>query len=945
MNNKGMAISSILYTILILFLALLFGILGLISSSKKTFDTLKDKLYNDLNSNYPDVFLTTNQEDSNKMDIKIISRKYIDSYYLTTSSSVDEQTFNTNKTQLENPSENYTLTQTIEHSTYYLYLKDIHDVLYKYKLELFSASQEVYDFSYTGNIQTFTVPQTGMYKLEVWGAQGGSISTTYTGGKGGYATGNVSLNKNDVLYIVVGGQGENCQGNKVTCNGGYNGGGSAKTYSDDAAKAAGGGGATHIGTFNEVLSTHATTTGLYIVAAGGGGSHSTNTANRGAGGVGGGTTGGSPTKLGSDITKEGANFVDARLAIPGTNASPACTASNLNCSYFGHGGNPNQVNNGSVGSGGGAGVYGGSGAYLGPGAGGASWIEGVLEGNTIAGDQEMPDYNGTTMTGNTGNGYARITSLSGGHKIGKVIPVIYDESCALQGNCSNETPIYGLYTKYENGELVASWDELVNTYGLDISKDCTPTGGTGCGLTVLKNNNLSGVLIIPPTVTKIGKCQFRASDKLTSVYIPSSVLEIGAEAFRKSSITKAYFENTSKWYVNLPAGYESANVNDPSSAADTIRRDTSGNQKPIYRWVNKSIESDSGTSGDTNWTLDASTKTLTISGTGAMQDYTSTNLPPWSKSKYGITKIVIGENVTKLGDYAFYDLAQVTNMRIDGKNLSDLSYDSSDGNKGTNYTMYHVGVDNSGVKLIFGPEVTRIPRMLMKPTSVGTEGPKITNLVFEGNKITSVPEYGLAHLSVTQLKIPNAVTSLAGLSLGRSKLMTFYVGNDSVLKYTWTFSENSKLEKVLIGDSLLELKNGTFRYCTSLKTIVIPHINNPSVAEKDTFYNATTENIDIYGDSTVNTWITKLQEASGQTNLIYHPIEDYKSTITSNTDISANNIPYNGSYTFTATGNVSIKMYHDASDGNRYYVDADYTKDGNTYTITNIKTDVYIEVS
>ena len=43
---------------------------------------------------------------------------------------------------------------------------------------------ESQEFGYTGGVQTFTVPYTGVYKLEVWGAQGGSVSG-YAGGKGG----------------------------------------------------------------------------------------------------------------------------------------------------------------------------------------------------------------------------------------------------------------------------------------------------------------------------------------------------------------------------------------------------------------------------------------------------------------------------------------------------------------------------------------------------------------------------------------------------------------------------------------------------------------------------------------------------------------------------------------------------------------------------------------
>lgn len=81
-------------------------------------------------------------------------------------------------------------------------------------------------FAYTGNYQTYTVPATGTYKLEVWGAQGGYRSSSTYGGKGGYSVGTVTLTKNTKIYIYVGGQG----GTSSTLYsgiraGGYNGGG------------------------------------------------------------------------------------------------------------------------------------------------------------------------------------------------------------------------------------------------------------------------------------------------------------------------------------------------------------------------------------------------------------------------------------------------------------------------------------------------------------------------------------------------------------------------------------------------------------------------------------------------------------------------------------------------------------------------------------------------
>ncbi|MBQ3618681.1 MAG: hypothetical protein II939_11070, partial [Bacteroidales bacterium] len=61
----------------------------------------------------------------------------------------------------------------------------------------------------------------------------------------------------------------------------------------------------------------------------------------------------------------------------------------------------------------------------------------------------------------------------------------------------------------------------------------------------------------------------------------------------------------------------------------------------------------SGTCGDNaTWTYDEATKTLTISGTGAMSDYPSDN-QPWS-SIQDIQTVIIGNGITTIGENAFY---------------------------------------------------------------------------------------------------------------------------------------------------------------------------------------------------------------------------------------------------------------------------------------------------
>lgn len=87
------------------------------------------------------------------------------------------------------------------------------------------------DFGYTGSVQELTLPK-GRYKLQCWGAQGGSVTGTYaaTGSKGGYSEGIITLTETTTLYIFVGGQGTSytssaSQTSTTVLNGGWNGGG------------------------------------------------------------------------------------------------------------------------------------------------------------------------------------------------------------------------------------------------------------------------------------------------------------------------------------------------------------------------------------------------------------------------------------------------------------------------------------------------------------------------------------------------------------------------------------------------------------------------------------------------------------------------------------------------------------------------------------------------
>ena len=72
---------------------------------------------------------------------------------------------------------------------------------------------------------------------------------------------------------------------------------------------------------------------------------------------------------------------------------------------------------------------------------------------------------------------------------------------------------------------------------------------------------------------------------------------------------------------------------------------------------------------DLSWTLDDE-GTLTISGSGAMTDYQTADLCPWyqrDKSNPRIINIVLDDNITHIGRYAFYECEQVETVDLPEK--------------------------------------------------------------------------------------------------------------------------------------------------------------------------------------------------------------------------------------------------------------------------------------
>lgn len=285
-------------------------------------------------------------------------------------------------------------------------------------------------FPYSSTVQAFDISVTGYYKLQVWGAQGGSYNQTEApGGKGGYSYGNIHLNAGDKLYVHTGGQGSygTTDGTNNVSGGGVNGGGHA------GYRGGGGGGGTDIRINNDSLYARV------IVAGGGGGSFYKSSTIKASGGAGGGN-------VGIDGNHHNASYAYYK-GKGGTQTSGGAGGTAEEANYYGTAGTFGQggrvgyrfastsiYSNGAGGGGwyggGGSGHYNGSSntRYTGGGGGSgyiytagtaSSYPEGCLLNDayylvnaaTINGATAFESPTKTTETGHSGNGYAIITYI------------------------------------------------------------------------------------------------------------------------------------------------------------------------------------------------------------------------------------------------------------------------------------------------------------------------------------------------------------------------------------------------------------------------------------------------------------------------------------------------------------------------------------------------------
>ena len=286
------------------------------------------------------------------------------------------------------------------------------------------------------------------------------------------------------------------------------------------------------------------------------------------------------------------------------------------------------------------------------------------------------------------------------------------------------------------------------------------------------NTSISGEIVIPGNVllpdksfvfvpiTTVKSKGFKDCTSLTKVTIPASVSEIEGCAFdgctnlatvtclatTPPALENGIFEGcASLTSIYVP--------NDSVSAYRASWTDYKDKIKPINPWK-------IGTPTDANiiaWlektASEPETYTLHIEGTGAMKDYGQKQEQPWDASGTSITSVEIGEDVTNIGNYAFFECTSLKNITIRESvtSIGESAFDSC----------------NKLENIIIPASIQSIGSAAFK------ECTSLTNITIPAST-TSIASYAFQGCkSITNITIPASMTSIGERAFnGCSQLAT-----------------------------------------------------------------------------------------------------------------------------------------------------------------------------
>lgn len=202
-----------------------------------------------------------------------------------------------------------------------------------------------------------------------------------------------------------------------------------------------------------------------------------------------------------------------------------------------------------------------------------------------------------------------------------------------------------------------------------------------------------------------------------------------------------------------------------------------------------------------SWSLD-SEGTLVISGYGSMKGYYQSH-GPWYDERSNIKKVVIGDGITKIGQYAFKDLSMLSEVEMQD------SVDIIEQTAFYNCKMLET-VTFSGVSEIGGEafrKCTKLKQIELPDT------------------LQKIGSYAFGECSaLRKIQIPQSVVSIGGGAFSGCTRLTavgFEASEENMTIGTRAFEDCSSLKEIEIPGQVSEIGIGAFVGCIQLEKVAI----------------------------------------------------------------------------------------------------------------------------
>ena len=227
----------------------------------------------------------------------------------------------------------------------------------------------------------------------------------------------------------------------------------------------------------------------------------------------------------------------------------------------------------------------------------------------------------------------------------------------------------------------------------------------------------------------------------------------------------------------------------------------------------------SGTTGTLTWRL-CEDGTLTISGIGMMPNY-SPDGAPWYSVCSNITALNLSNEITTIGNYAFYGCSNILTVTIH-EGITSMGYYAFNGCTKLETVYFNA-------KYCTKVGISYISNAFYNLISIKT--------LYIGAKVKFIPDYAFSGCSgIALVNIPNSVTSIGEAAFYNCSNITSVTIPEGVTSIgSWAFSGCSRISSLTIPNSVITIGKCAFQECAELaNAIIIP--NGITSIGDNTFY-------------------------------------------------------------------------------------------------------------